>query len=147
MFKTKNSNTKKSEDVKKSAGKVLDTKKDTPTRAKVNANFIQFNFSISMWLETRQINCPWSSCVLKLRKWEMWTWQWQRHETMTIGGGYCVMMFQVRILSSSLLILCWSLQLSFLMVNSNRSTGRKTLSKITISCHWQGLVGLKNNFK
>ena len=26
---------KKSEDVKKSAGKVLDTKKDTPTRAKV----------------------------------------------------------------------------------------------------------------
>ena len=27
---------KKSEDVKKSAGKVLDTKKDTPTRAKVN---------------------------------------------------------------------------------------------------------------
>ena len=48
MFKTKNSNTKKSEDVKKSAGKVLDTKKDTPTRAKVNANFIQFNFSISM---------------------------------------------------------------------------------------------------
>ena len=35
MFKTKNSNTKKSEDVKKSAGKVLDTKKDTPTRAKV----------------------------------------------------------------------------------------------------------------
>ena len=35
MFKTKNSNNKKSEDVKKSAGKVLDTKKDTPTRAKV----------------------------------------------------------------------------------------------------------------
>ena len=27
---------KKSEDVKKSAGKVLDTKKDTPTRAKVS---------------------------------------------------------------------------------------------------------------
>ena len=36
MFKTKSSNNKKSEDVKKSAGKVLDTKKDTPTRAKVN---------------------------------------------------------------------------------------------------------------
>ena len=35
MFKTKSSNSKKSEDVKKSAGKVLDTKKDTPTRAKV----------------------------------------------------------------------------------------------------------------
>ena len=44
MFKTKNSNTKKSEDVKKSAGKVLDTKKDTPTRAKVNQSF-------SIWLE------------------------------------------------------------------------------------------------
>ena len=36
MFKTKSSNNKKSEDIKKSAGKVLDTKKDTPTRAKVN---------------------------------------------------------------------------------------------------------------
>ena len=35
MFKTKSSNNKKSDDVKKSAGKVLDTKKDTPTRAKV----------------------------------------------------------------------------------------------------------------
>ena len=30
---------KKSEDVKKSAGKVLDTKKDTPTRAKVKIVF------------------------------------------------------------------------------------------------------------
>ena len=38
MFKTKSSNNKKSEDVKKSAGKVLDTKKDTPTRAKVNTS-------------------------------------------------------------------------------------------------------------
>ena len=44
MFKTKNSNNKKSEDVKKSAGKVLDTKKDTPTRAKVrwDINIVSF---------------------------------------------------------------------------------------------------------
>ena len=35
MFRTKGHTNKKSEDVKKSAGKVLDTKKDTPTRAKV----------------------------------------------------------------------------------------------------------------
>lgn len=35
MFRTKgHTTTKKTEDVKKSAGKVLDTKKDTPTRAK-----------------------------------------------------------------------------------------------------------------
>eukprot|EP00092_Neocalanus_flemingeri_P011414 GFUD01012300.1.p1 GENE.GFUD01012300.1~~GFUD01012300.1.p1 ORF type:complete len:1967 (-),score=283.48 GFUD01012300.1:286-6186(-) len=34
MFRTKGHTNKKSEDVKKSAGKVLDTKKDTPTRAK-----------------------------------------------------------------------------------------------------------------
>lgn len=40
MFKTKNSNNKKSEDVKKSAGKVLDTKKDTPTRAKVKKDIL-----------------------------------------------------------------------------------------------------------
>ena len=40
MFKTKNSNNKKSEDVKKSAGKVLDTKKDTPTRAKVKMDIL-----------------------------------------------------------------------------------------------------------
>ena len=39
MFRTKGHTNKKSEDVKKSAGKVLDTKKDTPTRAKV----IQYN--------------------------------------------------------------------------------------------------------
>ena len=43
MFKTKNSNNKKSEDVKKSAGKVLDTKKDTPTRAKVRRKGININ--------------------------------------------------------------------------------------------------------
>ena len=49
MFKTKSSNAKKSEDVKKSAGKVLDTKKDTPTRAKVNrvVNLIHCNLNIS----------------------------------------------------------------------------------------------------
>ena len=48
MFKTKNSNNKKSEDVKKSAGKVLDTKKDTPTRAKV----IWLNFFLLTLLGT-----------------------------------------------------------------------------------------------
>ena len=47
MFKTKNSNNKKSEDVKKSAGKVLDTKKDTPTRAKVRRKGININLFIS----------------------------------------------------------------------------------------------------
>ena len=36
MFRSGKNSTKRSEDVKKSAGKVLDTKKDVATRAKVN---------------------------------------------------------------------------------------------------------------
>ena len=57
MFKTKNSNVRKSEDVKRSAGKVLDTKKDTPTRAKVRSlnqdNIKYFFFELWLWLMGR----------------------------------------------------------------------------------------------
>ena len=37
MFRSGKNSTKRSEDVKKSAGKVLDTKKDVATRAKVHS--------------------------------------------------------------------------------------------------------------
>ena len=40
MFRSAKSSTKRSEDVKKSAGKVLDTKKDTATRAKVGDDVV-----------------------------------------------------------------------------------------------------------
>jgi hypothetical protein len=39
MFRSAKNTTKRTEDVKKSAAKVLDTKKDTATRAKVNTLF------------------------------------------------------------------------------------------------------------
>ena len=50
MFRTKGHTNKKSEDVKKSAGKVLDTKKDTPTRAKVKMKTNDWCFLVSVTL-------------------------------------------------------------------------------------------------
>ena len=65
MFKTKSSNNKKSEDVKKSAGKVLDTKKDTPTRAKVNMRGGKQS-SAHQRLRYHGLSCPGSFTIVNI---------------------------------------------------------------------------------
>ena len=71
MFRSAKNTTKRSEDVKKSAAKVLDTKKDTATRAKVIRKvFIQFGdlcLPFEQWLGQSENYTP-SLQVLRIRR-------------------------------------------------------------------------------